>query len=150
VGLALLVARLGEKARHFVLRRHRIVDARCQVARGVEVGGEGTGLPLLDVQPQQPEAQRFDGTDRRLTIASSTTIPIASTRPNNESALMLKPNACMTANVPTSDTGTAASGMIDARQVCRKRITTSTTSRMASKSVCMTAWIDSCTNTVGS
>ena len=34
----------------------------------------------------------------------------------------------MTANVPTSDTGTAASGMIDARQVCRNRITTSTTS----------------------
>ena len=31
-------------------------------------------------------------------------------------------------SVPTSDTGTAASGMIDARQVCRNRMTTSTTS----------------------
>ena len=42
----------------------------------------------------------------------------------------------MTAKVPTSDTGTATSGMIEARQVCRNTITTMTTSRIASNSVC--------------
>ena len=56
----------------------------------------------------------------------------------------------MTANVPTSDTGTATSGMIEARQVCRKITTTSTTSMMASNSVSTTASIDSRTKTVGS
>ena len=39
----------------------------------------------------------------------------------------------MIEKVPTSDTGTAASGMIAARQVCRKMMTTMTTSRMASR-----------------
>ena len=38
----------------------------------------------------------------------------------------------MTAKVPTSDTGTATMGMIEARQVCRKMRTTSTTSARAS------------------
>ena len=39
------------------------------------------------------------------------------------------------ANVPTIEIGTATSGMIEARQVCRNSTTTSTTSRMASNSV---------------
>src|SRR3954466_14331431 len=77
----------------------------------------------------------FRSTFSTTTIASSTTMPIASTNPNNESALIENPNACITANVPTNDTGTAASGMIDARQVCRNKITTITTSTIASNSV---------------
>ena len=56
----------------------------------------------------------------------------------------------MTAKVPISDTGTATSGMIDARHVCRNTTTTMTTSRMASSKVCATASIDSRTNIVGS
>ena len=56
----------------------------------------------------------------------------------------------MTANVPTSETGTATSGMIEARQVCRKTTTTMTTSRIASNSVSTTARIDSRTKIVGS
>ena len=56
----------------------------------------------------------------------------------------------MIANVPTSDTGTAASGMIEARQVWRNRITTSTTRRIASSSVCTTALIELRTKIVGS
>ncbi len=83
-------------------------------------------------------------------MASSTTMPIASTRPNRLSALIEKPKTCMTANVPTIDTGTASSGMIDARQVCRNRITTRTTSATASSSVWITASIDERTNWVGS
>ena len=84
------------------------------------------------------------------TIASSTTMPMASTRPKSESVLSEKPSPSMIANVPTSDTGTATSGMIDARQVCRKTTTTMTTSRIASISVWATALIDSRTKTVGS
>src|SRR6266571_404695 len=84
------------------------------------------------------------------TIASSTTMPMASTRPNKDRLLIEKPNASITANVPTSDTGTAASGMIEARQVWRKMMTTMTTSKMASSSVCTTASIECRTKTVGS
>ena len=54
------------------------------------------------------------------TIASSTTMPMASTRPKSDSVLSENPRPSITANVPTSETGTATSGMIDARHVCRK------------------------------
>ena len=49
------------------------------------------------------------------TMASSTTSPMASTRPNSDSVLMEKPSRGNTAKVPTSDTGTASSGMRVAR-----------------------------------
>ena len=84
------------------------------------------------------------------TMASSTTIPMASTRPNSDSALIEKPNALMSVNVPMIDTGTASNGMMAARQLCRNRTTTTTTSARASSSVVMTARMDSRTNTVGS
>ena len=56
----------------------------------------------------------------------------------------------ITANVPTIETGTAISGMSVARHVCRNTRTTSATRAIASKSVSMTASIDSRTKTVGS
>src|SRR6516164_8430936 len=59
----------------------------------------------------------FLSTFSTTTIASSTTITIASTRPKSESALMLNPNPSMTANVPTSETGTATNGITEARHV---------------------------------
>ena len=71
------------------------------------------------------------------TMASSTTMPIASTRPNSDKALMENPNMYIAAKVPTMEIGTASSGMIEARQVCRNRISTPrrTTSRTASSKV---------------
>ena len=75
-------------------------------------------------------------------------MPMASTSPNKLSALMEKPNRCITANVPTTDTGTASNGMMDARQVCKKMMTTSTTSATASSRVWTTASIDERTNCV--
>jgi hypothetical protein len=84
------------------------------------------------------------------TIASSTTMPMASTRPNNVSVLIEKPSASSAAKVPTMEIGTASSGMIDARQVCRKTMTTSTTSSTASISVSTTFSIEVCTKRVGS
>ena len=84
------------------------------------------------------------------TIASSTTMPIARIRPNSDSTLIEKPRNSMSAKVPTIDTGTDSSGMIDARQVCKKTMTTRTTSAMASNSVWTTDSIESETKTVGS
>jgi len=75
-------------------------------------------------------------------------MPIARTRPNKVSVLIEKPSRYSTAKVPTTETGTAISGMIEARQVCRNRITTSTTNRIASPSVCTTALIESRTKIV--
>src|ERR1035438_9165414 len=69
------------------------------------------------------------------TMASSTTSPIASTSPNNESVLMENPNSGNMANVPTSETGTANSGISVARQSCGNRYVTSATSNNASPSV---------------
>ncbi len=84
------------------------------------------------------------------TIASSTTIPIDSTRPNNDKVLSEKPIRCMTAKVPISDTGTAMSGMIDARQLRRNSTTTMTTRMIASNSVVTTDSSEARTKTVGS
>ena len=84
------------------------------------------------------------------TMASSTTMPMASTRPNSERLLIEKPNSSIAPKVPTMEIGTASSGMIEARQVCRNRITTSTTSSTASSSVCTTALMESRTKLVGS
>ncbi len=50
------------------------------------------------------------------TIASSTTIPIASTNPKRERLFRLKPRAAMAGKVPTMATGTAIKGMTAARQ----------------------------------
>ena len=58
-------------------------------------------------------------------MASSTTRPMASTRPKSESVLIENPNIGKKANVPMSETGTAMSGMSVARQPCRKMKTTS-------------------------
>src|SRR5258708_26708455 len=52
------------------------------------------------------------------TIASSTTIPIARTRPNSDRLLSENPKIAMKKKVPISDTGIATIGMMAARQVC--------------------------------
>lgn len=73
------------------------------------------------------------------TIASSTTMPIASTSASRETVLMEKPSASMIAKVPTSATGTETSGIKVARTLPRKRKTTTITRAKASKSVCSTS-----------
>jgi hypothetical protein len=73
------------------------------------------------------------------TIASSTTIPIASTSPNRVSVLIVNPSMAMTAKVPITATGTASVGISVARQFWRKMKTTRKTSRIASKRVFTTS-----------
>src|SRR5215212_9082220 len=82
------------------------------------------------------------------TIASSTTMPIASTIPNSDRLFSENPNAFMNANVPMSDTGIAISGTTDARQLCRNTSTTITTSAIASSSVLTTSLMLARTNSV--
>ena len=83
------------------------------------------------------------------TIASSTTMPTASTSANSDSELIEKPSASWTAKVPISETGMAMIGMIAARQVCRKRTITSTTRTIASISVRCTSSTEAWTYSVG-
>jgi hypothetical protein len=77
------------------------------------------------------------------TIASSTTIPIASTSPNSERLLIENPKADMAANVPMSDTGTEIRGISEDRQFCRKSTTTNMTRMTAMIRVSITARMDS-------
>ena len=67
------------------------------------------------------------------TIASSTTMPIASTRPKSVRLLRLKPITFITAKVPMMATGTAIKGMIAERQFCRNKSTTRATRMIASR-----------------
>ena len=82
------------------------------------------------------------------TMASSTTMPIASTSPNSVRLFSEKPSSAITANVPISDTGTSIMGMSVARQSWRKISTTMKTRTNASKRVLYTSWTDSSMNTV--
>ena len=79
------------------------------------------------------------------TIASSTTMPMASTRPNIESVLTEKPSSGKKMNVPTIETGTVSSGMIVARTFWRKMKTTSVTRISASTNVFTISWIEAST-----
>ena len=81
-------------------------------------------------------------------MASSTTIPMASTNPKSVNVLIENPSADMPAKVPIRDTGTAAAGIKVARQLWRKRYTTRRTKIMASRKVATTSWIDTSTNRV--
>src|SRR5260370_33383277 len=83
------------------------------------------------------------------TIASSTTMPMARTKPNSDRLLSENPNIAMKKKVPISDTGIATIGMTAARQVCRKRMTTRTTRTIASTMVTVSASMDCWLNSVG-
>ena len=82
------------------------------------------------------------------TMASSTTMPMARTRPKRVRLLSEKPSSAMAAKVPTMATGTATRGMRAERQFWRKRRTTTATRMMASRSVLNTSLTDSVMNGV--
>ncbi len=82
------------------------------------------------------------------TIASSTTRPMASTRPKRERVLIEKPRKGKKAKVPIRDTGTAIRGMRVARQFWRNRNTTRMTRIMASPRVVAISLMPSVTGKV--
>src|SRR5271165_6827409 len=69
-----------------------------------------------------------------ITIASSTTNPEAIVSAISDRLLRLKPHRYITANVPTSDSGTDRLGMMVAGTLRRNRKITSTTSTTESPS----------------
>ncbi len=62
-------------------------------------------------------------------------MPMARIRPRRVSMLSEKPNISITPKVPTSEIGTAMTGMSVVRQFCSERNTTRITSTSASKNV---------------
>ena len=82
------------------------------------------------------------------TIASSTTMPVASTIAKSVSVLIEKSSRFTNANAPISDTGIVSAGISVARQLWRKTNITRTTRPTASSSVCTTSLIDSRTTVV--
>ena len=72
------------------------------------------------------------------TMASSTTVPIASTNANSVRMFSEKPAIETTANVPISDTMIEMEGISVALKFCRKKYTTRITRRMAMISVSTT------------
>ena len=76
-------------------------------------------------------------------MASSTTVPMASTKANNVNRFNVKPAICRAAKVPTSETMMEMAGMSVARKSCKKKYTTISTRRRAIKSVSSTLAIDS-------
>src|SRR5438093_365762 len=77
-----------------------------------------------------------------MTIASSTTKPVAIVSAINERLFRLKPSRYMTPKVPTSDRGTAMPGMTVPANVRRNRKITSTTSATESMSSYCTSATD--------
>jgi len=75
-------------------------------------------------------------------------MPMAITIAKSVRVLMPKPKSHRPAKVPMRETGTASIGMSVARQLPRKRKTTRTTRRPASKSVCSTSLIEAFTKRV--
>ena len=73
------------------------------------------------------------------TMASSTTMPMANTKPKSVRLLRLNPNPTSTANVPMMATGTATRGMTADRQFCRNKSTTNATSSTASRNALKTS-----------
>ena len=69
------------------------------------------------------------------TIASATTMAMARIRPNSVRVFIENPISNITASVPISDTGIVRQGMSVARQFCRNRNITSTTSTVVSSNV---------------
>ncbi len=81
-------------------------------------------------------------------MASSTTIPMASTIPKRVRVLMVKPSKSIPANVPIIEIGTAIQGISVALQFCKKRYTTKNTRSTASKSVVTTDITEAFTKSV--
>ncbi|MOA30455.1 hypothetical protein D3C78_1515460 [compost metagenome] len=71
-------------------------------------------------------------------MASSTTIPIESTKANMVNTLSEKPNRLRKKKVPISETGMAIAGMIVDLKSCRKIKTIIKTNIKASNRVCFT------------
>ena len=76
------------------------------------------------------------------TMASSTTIPIASTNASKVNKLTEKPISNIKKNTPIKDNGIVTIGISTERNAPRNKKITSITMTAASIIVCTTSWID--------
>src|ERR1700678_4506056 len=83
-------------------------------------------------------------------MASSTTIPMASTKPNIVSVLMVNPSGKKKIKVPMIDTGIARMGIMVERKLWRNTNTTTATSPSVLSSVHTTSDIDTLTTVTAS
>ena len=112
-------------------------------------GPETSSMALIVASfTPRPSSCMIRSTFSITTMASSTTIPMASTNPKSVSVLMENPRSNIPANAPTIDTGTARQGISVARQSFKNRYTTKNTKIMASTSVWITSSIDAETKSV--
>ena len=84
----------------------------------------------------------FAWTPSTTTMASSTTIAMASTMAERVSKLILKPISFSTKNVAINATGIAIAGINVERKSCKKIYTTMNTRIKASIKVLITSWIE--------
>ena len=89
----------------------------------------------------RPSSRMMRSTASITTMASSTTIPIASTMPKRLSWLIENPSAYIPMNAPMSAAGTTSVGIRVARKLCRNTSITMNTSTTAATSVMITSLI---------
>ena len=97
------------------------MNTAARISAMLTTGPETSSIALSVASRGAMPRSMWCSTASTTTMASSTTSPIASTRPNSVSVFSEKPSAGKTMNVPISDTGTAITGISVARQFCRNR-----------------------------
>ena len=90
---------------------------------------------IVASRTESPSVDMIRSTFSITTIASSTTIPIASTNPNNVRVFIENPAIIIPAKAPIIDTGTAKHGIKVARNFFKNTKITNTTNKIASKRV---------------
>ena len=105
---------------------------------GVVISRMACRVASLGASPSAMSFSVFSTT----TIASSTTMPMASTSAKSVTVLSDMPSPSSTAKVPISETGIATAGTIVARTLPRKTKTTRITSTSARTSVSITSLIE--------
>ena len=152
-----MAARAGESDRALKAESRTeiaMVSANCWYMRPVRPGMKATGMNTAERMRAMPmtgadtssmaltvascgliPCSMWCITASTTTIASSTTMPMASTRPNIERVFTEKPRIGKKMKVPMRDTGTVSRGMMVARRFCRKMNTTRVTRMIASTNV---------------
>ena len=106
-------------------------------------GAESWLIALMVASRGASPCSMWCSTASTTTMALSTTMPIASTRPKSVRLLRLKRMTAITPKVPMMATGTANRGMTAERQFCRNTSTTRATSTVARPSALNTSWMHS-------
>src|ERR1700751_4224473 len=110
----------GEQHRYSNGDGELLIKPAARMSAIATTGLETCSIAAIEASLGDMPSSMWCSTASTTTMASSTTRPMASTKPSKESVLMGKPSAGKTTNVPMRETGTASSGMRVARHPCRK------------------------------